>query len=378
MQDCAMRVLQLVAADRWTGAAATALQVAEALRGAGVDCVFGYRPGRNLEERLRGVEWCHPALPKEKTIGDLRAAVARIRTLAARFDLVHVHLPHDHVLTRVAVRRSGPPIVRGIHNLDHLRADPYQRWLLRETSGIALANSAMEGRIERIPALRGVPARLLPVALEPRFLAGGNRRVGRQSLALSPDALVVGTIGKLVRSRGHDTFVRALAAAPGVHGVIIGKGSFQPSLRALARGIGVDGRLTFAGYVEEGLENLFAAMDIFVFPAAGSDHAHRAIAEVSACGVPTIAADLPGVRDLVEPGITGDLYPGSDAAALAAALTDWAVHPERRHAAGRAAGARARTLWTPERLAVATLDLYAAAGSRHSAGFSTGDPAPHR
>jgi glycosyltransferase involved in cell wall biosynthesis len=370
-----MRVLQLVAADRWTGAAATALQVAEALRGAGVECAFGYRPGRNLEERLRGVEWCHPALPKERTIGDLRAAISRIRSMAGRFDLVHVHLPHDHVLTRLALRRSGPPIVRGIHNLNHLRVDPYQRWLLRGTSGIGLANSAMERRIERISALRGVPVRLLPVALEARFLAGGNRSAGRRRLALSSDAFLVGTIGKLVRSRGHDTFVRALAAAPGLHGVIIGKGPFQPALRALAREVGVEGRLTFAGYAEEGLEDLYAAMDLFVFPAAGSDHAHRAIAEVSACGVPTIAADLPGVRDLVEPGITGAVYPGSDATALASALTDWAAHSQRLHATGRAAEARARTLWTPERLAAAALDLYTVAGSHDPVGGPAGDPA---
>jgi mannosyltransferase len=101
-------------------------------------------------------------------------------------------------------------------------------------------------------------------------------------------------------------------------------------------------------------------MDLFVFPAAGSDHAHRAIAEASACGVPTIAADLPGVPDLVERRATGDLYPASDPAALAAALVAWAAEPVRRRAAGAAAAARARALWTPERLAAAALELYGA------------------
>jgi len=354
-----MRVLQLVAANRWTGAAATALQLAEALRDAGVDCEFAYRPGHNLEQRLRALPWCHPVLVKERSLGQVRVAVARVRGLATGFDLVHSHLPHDHLLTKLALKGLRTPLVRGIHHMGHLRPDPYHRWLLRGTAGVGLANSAMTPFIERIPGLRAVPVRVLPVALEKRFLLGGAREAGRQRFGIPLDAVVAGTIGKLDRSRGHDLFVRALTAAPAVHGLVIGKGPYEIPLRKLARELGLGARLTFAGYVEEGLEDLYAAMDLFVFPAAGSDHAHRAIAEASACGVPTIAADLPGVRDLVEPGVTGDLYPASDAAALAVLMAGWARDPARRCGAGEAAAARARTLWTPERLAGTALDLYA-------------------
>ena len=355
-----MRVLHLVAADRWTGAAATALQLAEALRAAGVECEFGYRPGRNLEQRLRGVPWCHSGLAKERTLGDILKAVARVRELAERFDLVHVHLPHDHLLARLALRGSPTPLIRSIHHAGHLRPDPYHRWLLRGTAGVGLANSAIARAVQRIPALRAVPVQHLPVALEARFLSGGNREAGRQRLAVPSETVVVGTIGKLDRSRGHDLFVRAIAATPGVHGLIIGKGPYEPALRKVARELGVTSRLVFAGYVEEGLEDLYAAMDLFVFPAAGSDQAHRAIAEASACGVPTVAADLPGVRDLVEPGITGDLYPACDAAALAVLMAEWVRDPAKRRAARSASAARARSLWTANRLADKALELYAA------------------
>jgi glycosyltransferase involved in cell wall biosynthesis len=360
LQHAVVRVLQLVAANRWTGAAATALQLAEALRDAGVDCEFAYRPGHNLEQRLRALPWCHPILVKERSLGQVRAAVARIRGLAADFDLVHAHLPHDHLLARLAVKGSNLPLVRSIHHLGHLRSDPYHRWLLHGTAGVGLANSAMTPLVGRLPALRGVPVHVLPIALDKRFLSGGARDAGRQRLGIPLDAIVAGTIGKLDRSRGHDLFVRALAAAPAVHGLVIGKGPHETPLRKLARELGLGARLIFAGYVEEGLEDLYAAMDLFVFPAAGSDHAHRAIAEASACGVPTLAADLPGVRDLVEPGVTGDLYTASDAAALAVLLADWTRDAARRQGAREVAAARARALWTPERLAGTALELYAA------------------
>jgi glycosyltransferase involved in cell wall biosynthesis len=356
-----MRVLQLVAADRWTGAAATALQLAEALRAAGVECAFAYRPGRNLEARLKGFPWCFPVLAKERTLGDVRAAIARVRELASAFDLVHVHLPHDHLIARQALKGSPLPLIRGIHHFGHLRPAPYHRWLFRGLRGVGLASAEMNAAIRRLPGLRAVPAGVLPVALEGRFQRGGSRQAGRDRLGIAADAFVAGCIGKLDRGRGHDLFIRAVSATSGVHGVIIGKGPFESALRKLAHALDIEKRLKFAGYVEDGLEDLYAAMDLFVFPAAGSDHAHRAIAEASACAVPTVAADLPGVRDLVEPGVTGELYPAGDAAALAVALASWARDPARCKAAGDIASSRAHALWTPKRLAEAALQLYGAA-----------------
>jgi glycosyltransferase involved in cell wall biosynthesis len=353
-----MRVLQLVAADRWTGAAATALQLAEALRGAGVECHFAYRPGRNLDERLAGLEWCHPIFRKERTLGDLRAAVKRVRALAAGFDAVIAHLPHDHILARLALRDAAVPILRAIHHPKHLRADPFHRWMFRSTTGVGAANSPILQECARCAALRGVAAQLLPVALEPRFApdpASGSAT--RERLGIPAVAFLAGTIGKLDRGRGHDLFIHALSAAPGVWGMIIGKGPQVPALEKLAVRLGVEDRLVFPGYVEAGLEQLYAAMDVFVFPAAGSDHAHRAIAEAAGCGVATLAADLPGVTDLVEPGVTGHLYPPTDAAALAVLLQRCAADREQWRHAGEVATRRARERWTPAHLAEAGLAL---------------------
>jgi len=356
-----MRVLQLVAADRWTGAAATALQLADALRDTGLECHFAYRPGRNLDQRLAGLGWCHPILAKERSLRDLREVVGRIRVLAGGFDAVVVHLPHDHVLCRFAVHGGHPPVVRWVHHSKHLRADPFHRWLFRTTVGVGLSNTTMLPACQRIPALRGAPAAVMPLALEPRFKPGCSGAAARARLGVPANAFVAGTIGKLDRGRGHDLFIHALAAAPGVWGMIVGKGPHVPALQRLAARLGVTDRLAWPGYVEDGLEDLYAAMDIFVFPAAGSDHAHRAIAEAAGCGIPALAADLPGVRDLVEPGSTGALYPPADAAALAVLISKWARDPSLRLDAGRRAAERARARWTPRRLAEVALGLLRAA-----------------
>ena len=359
-----MRVLHLVAADRWTGAAAVAELLVEAQRSAGIECTLAFRSGRNLAERLRDHPWALPAFRKERSWAQLSAALAMVRSLAAGCDLVHTHLPHDHLLAVLALRRQRTPVVRSVRHAKHLRADPFHRLLFRRTAGVALANSAMVALLGRFPHLPGRPWAVLPPAVEERFRAPATadeqarRRVAaRAALAIPADAVVAGTVGKLERGRGHDLALRAVAATPGLWALIVGHGSAETGLRSLAARLGARDRCSFAGYVGDGLESCYAAMDLFVFPAAGSDHGHRALVEAAASGVPALAADLPGVRDLVRAGVTGDLYAAEDAAALAVLLRRWSADPGLRVSAGAAARDLAGN-WTHELLGAAAHSLY--------------------
>jgi glycosyltransferase involved in cell wall biosynthesis len=248
-----------------------------------------------------------------------------------------------------------------VRHPDHLRPNLFHRWLFRGTAGLGLANSAMVDLARCLPVLRTIPSEVLPVALEPRFAPGGDREGVRARLGVPADAVVAGTIGKIDGTRGHDVFIRGVAAAPGVWGLIIGKGPGVAALQTLAASLGVVERLAWAGYVEAGLEDLYAAMDLFVFPAAGSDWGHRAIAEASACGLPSLAADLPGVTDLVEPGATGELFAAADSAALGRLLRSWGTEPARLRKAGDRAVAMARARWSPPALVEAARRLYTAA-----------------
>ena len=362
----AMRVLHVVAADRWTGAAAAAELLVEAQLAVGIECVFAFRAGENLADRLRAESWARPVFRKERSLADLRASLATLRSLAAEHDVVHTHLPHDHLLARLALRGGGPPIVRSVRHPKHLRPDPFHRLLFRRTAAVALANSAMLPLLQRFPGLPQRPNAVLPPVAERRFLVLADRgererrrRAAREALAIPADAVVAGVVGKLDRGRGHDLLLRAVAASPALWAVIVGHGPAEERLRKLATRLDAGDRCVFTGYVGDGLEDCYAAMDLFVFPAAGSDHGHRAVAEAAACGLPTLAADLPGVGDLVQPGVTGDLYPAEDAAALAVLLRRWSGDTPLCARAGAAARALAAT-WTYARLADTTLAIYTA------------------
>lgn len=362
-----MLVLHVVAADRWTGAAAVALELAEAQRAAGLDVVFCCRGGDTLAAHLPGQGWARPVLVKERGPRDLAASVDAVRTLARGCDVVHAHLPHDHLLARLALRTlPGPVLVRSVRRDRHLRTDPFQRWLFWHTAGVALCHGGLETRASRLMAVRGAAIRVLPPAVPRGFAPIHAREVTRRNLGVPTAATVLGTMGKLDQRRGQDVVLHALAAAPGVWGVLIGGGAYRATLERLATRLGVVDRVLFTGFIGDGLADLLAALDLFVFPAAGSDHGHRAIVEAAACGVPTLAAELPGVADLVRPGDTGALFPPGDASALAVLVRSWAGDASRRERAGRAAVTLAAG-WNGARLAAAATELYRAAIERHGA-----------
>jgi glycosyltransferase involved in cell wall biosynthesis len=364
-----MRVLHVVAADRWTGAAAVALQHARAQREAGLDVTFCCRGGDSLAARLAGQAWARPVLAKERNVNGLAASVDTVRELALGRDVVHAYLPHDHLLSRLALRAlPGAALVRSVRRDRHLRLDPFQRWLFRGTAGVALCHAGLEIRASRLVAVDGVAIRVLPPMVPHGFAPVRGREITRTRLGVPATATAVGTVGKLDRRRGQDVVLHALAAAPGVWGVIVGGGGHRAALERRAARLGVAERVVFTGFVGDGLVDVLAALDLFVFPAAGSDHGHRGIVEAAACGLPTLAAALPGVADLVRPGETGELFPPGDAAALAALLRSWASDGARRERAGRAALTLAAG-WTQARLVAATTELYRAAIERREAGL---------
>jgi glycosyltransferase involved in cell wall biosynthesis len=83
-----------------------------------------------------------------------------------------------------------------------------------------------------------------------------------------------------------------------------------------------------------------------------------ALVEAAACGKPLVATDVPGCREVVQPGITGLLVRSHDAAALALALRTLLLDPELRSRMGRQAREVAATRFSFDTVKTATIGLY--------------------
>jgi glycosyltransferase involved in cell wall biosynthesis len=302
-----MRILHLVAGEKWTGAAAVVFDQTAALVAAGVEAQFGFVRDSPLAARLFPVGWARPLLTRPRSplayARDLRTLSQTVRR--ERFDVVHCHLSHDHFLGAVAARSGGARLVRTFHNLAHVRTDPIGRALVRSTDAFAFANRAIAERFGG-----GGPIHT-PVVDAVRF-SPGEKPFGRlRALGIHEGAFVVGTVGKLAAGRGHREAIEAVAALPSVVLLHVGKGELRPELESRAAALGAANRNVWAGYADDDLPELYRAMDVFLFPASGSEQGQRSLLEAMASGVPVIAVEVPGVEDLVTHEREGLVVSGS-------------------------------------------------------------------
>lgn len=144
----------------------------------------------------------------------------------------------------------------------------------------------------------------------------------RSSNAIPPEAIVVGFVGRLTPDKGLDVLLEALvevrATFPHLYLVLAGPdegiGRLRPSTQR---------QLSEPWVVELGnvvdTAHLYAGMDIFCFPSR-REGLPTVLLEASAAGVPIVATNATGVRDVVRDGVTGLVSPVDDVGALRDAL----------------------------------------------------------
>ena len=144
---------------------------------------------------------------------------------------------------------------------------------------------------------------------------------------LPPNRPLIGIVGRLAEQKGHTYILQAMPLIRRMipaHLVVIGTGSLDATLQAEAQRLGVQDYVHFLGSRNDVLE-ILPHLDLIV-SASLWEGLPAAILEAMTLGVPVVATDVSGSREVVQTGQTGILVPAADPAALAQAtialLTD--------------------------------------------------------
>jgi len=168
----------------------------------------------------------------------------------------------------------------------------------------------------------------------------------------SGSPFVAGYAGHLYPWKGVDVFIRALALAPAIHGLIVGGHPGERDLariQQLARDCGVASRVTITGLVPPtDVRARLVDTSALVLPNTASAISDRytsplKLFEYLTTGRPIVASDSPAIREVLADRVTALLVPPGDAGALARALDELRTDAGLAASIGRAAAAIAPT-----------------------------------
>jgi len=142
----------------------------------------------------------------------------------------------------------------------------------------------------------------------------------RKRLNLSPEAFVLGTVGRLHPAKDHTTLIRAMSLVVKYRAdmqlVIIGDGVLQDALRRTIAEHGLEGRVVLAGFIP-GASRLMRAFNVYV-SSSRKEPFGMVLLEAMAADLPIIATAVDGVPQVM--GDCGSLVPPEDPVALAEAI----------------------------------------------------------
>lgn len=352
-----------------------------AFAAAGYEVVGASAPGPYVERLVASGIRHIPLRHATRSMAPHRDAQAAIEMYelfrAERPDIVHLHNPKPGWLGRPAAAAARVPgIVNTVHGLYATHDDPLpMRAVVYALERFAAIWSDVElvqnpEDVEQLRKLR-VPERKLVTlgngidldrfsrdAVDPDAVAQCREELGGDA-----DTVLVGAVGRLVWEKGLREVFDAAALlrrrTPRARIVVVGPldpakgdGLTQADLDRISRETGV----VFPGERRD-IETVYAALDAYVL-ASHREGFPRSAMEAAAMGVPVIASDIRGCRQVVERGVTGLLFRVSDAEALARAVATVVDDDELRLKMGAAAHAKALREFDQTRVIDLTLQAY--------------------
>jgi glycosyltransferase involved in cell wall biosynthesis len=332
--------------------------------------VFQVRDGNPVANEIRELGVPVDLVPVDR----LRSLTGHLRFLRYlrefRPRIVHTHLEFAYTLGGIYGRMVGARPIGTLHTFAMGRASRERKRLglmwfsLRHAhdkvvapsrSGMTHAATVGKVPVERMVVLHnGVDLRTFNP--DPSL-----RTIVRQDLGIPPATRLLTSVAVLRRDKGIGDLIAAMPgiieSVPDAMALIVGDGEQRGALEELARSTGVSDRVVFTGSRDD-VASLMAASDVFVLP-THQDLLPTVVAEAMATGLPVVASDVGGLREMVDDGVTGALYPAGDIAALTRVCSELLIDEGRRDIMGRAGRAAAEERFDIRSHVAALAKLYA-------------------
>ncbi|MFS0872018.1 glycosyltransferase family 4 protein [Paenibacillus xylanilyticus] len=263
-------------------------------------------PGLAAKEQLEGITIRR--VPSGSPDQYIQAVIRLLKD--SSFDIIQVD-NRPRCLARI--KRSLPdiPAILFLHSLTFAQPGPARLALLRQADCIAVNSFSLRERLgRRFPSVK-YRMNVIPLGADlTRFAPAINEGKHPQTPEPSQPFSVL-YAGRLIPGKGVDILIRAVALVQqkmDIQLIIAGKGPqvYVRKLRRLARKLRV--RSSFLGQIaHEQIHHLYRAADCLVCPSQMHEAFGLVNVEAMASGLPVIASDNGGIREIIESGSSGYL-----------------------------------------------------------------------
>lgn len=274
--------------------------------------------------------------------------------------IVHVDVPRLAHLVRLAGWRGTLVMHLRVPNPDGFS----DRLLAAEADALVAISRAVARRFTRFPGSVRDKLHVIPNGVDAsRFIpaSAAQRTSLRQRFGLPADAPLAVLLAGFDPMKRHDFLLDIWREVHDRSGMQLAFAGSDPEdqrerLRARIEQEGLAHCARILDFVERP-QDLLAASDLALIPSEYEGFGRVAI-EAGACGVATVARDLPALREILVDGETGRLLPGEAPGEWIDTLSELGRDAERRARMGRAARERVREHFTEERTARSVMALY--------------------
>lgn len=289
-------------------------------------------------------------------------AARRLRKELDRFapDVVQSFLFHADVLVRVANRGNRHPAVLGLRVADPARRrQRLQRWAARQATAVVCVSDAVRDYARGVVK---IPAEKLVVI--PNAIDVATQRAAKpldlKTIGIPAARQVILCVGRLHPQKGIDwllnTMPQVFAQLPTHDLLIVGAGPDEARLRTQLRELEIADRVHLVGWRSD-VPRLMAAASQLVLPSRW-EGMPNVVLEAMAAGLPVVATDTHGVRELLAPDHEGQIVTFGDSETLIGRLVSLGRDRELARRIGTANQARAAAHFSLQSMVAAYASLY--------------------
>jgi glycosyltransferase involved in cell wall biosynthesis len=261
-------------------------------------------------------------------------------------------------------RMARVPVILAARREEALTKTPAQRraerWCYRLATGVVANAEAIKEQVVKRDGIR--PERVWTVhnGVDLKRFDYPDR-TGQSDSIPKKTELTIGVVANLRPEKGHSVFFEAARhltnVYPHVRFVVVGDGYFRRQIEARVNELGLTKSVCMMGAVNN-VPAILKTMDVAVLPSLSNEGFPNSVMEAMAAGLPVVATDTGGTRELVVDGATGYVVQPGDAAALANRLAILCDDSGMRRKMGALGRSRIEREFTVDKMALKLETLY--------------------